>query len=224
MKFKKPCHFNDQPDLLTLIHEYSVNCDINSSKLTALLNELEIIQQQYRFPAVDPDVGKFLSFLVGLTKPKIIFEFGSGYGHSAFWYFENGFLPEKVYLTEKRDDLESVFQKINWPKKWKQRMEYHQGDAFDKFKSIKNQSVDLLLLDGQKAQYLDFLNNALEEKLSDSGAIVIDNAFWRGEFLDSNSKKNRSNQAIAELHDFIGKSGLNKSFLPVSDGLILLTR
>ena len=187
-------------------------------------NQLNNYKIQLNFPAVHNDVGSFISFLTTLYKPKIIFEMGSGYGQSAFWYLlKSSESIKEIILTEKRTDLEEVFYTLPWPKHWTQKMKYHQGDAFDRLKECGE--IHMALIDGVKGDYLRFLKE-LYPKLCSGGIVLIDNSYWRGSFLDDEIvKKKSSAKKIRELHEYIKHSNdWSASFIPFKDGLTILTK
>jgi len=186
-----------------------------------LYNQLKTLEKDLNFPAVHDDIGSTLNFLFQLFSPRNIFEFGSGYGQSAFWYFLNNPSIEKIILTEKRDDLVEKFHALPWPSQWKEKMEYHQEDAFETIKRLD--SVDFVLIDGVKANYKDFLQEC-ESKITANGLVAIDNSFWRGSFMyDEMVEKKKSARKIKELHDYISASEFwTAIFLPFTDGLTLL--
>lgn len=191
-----------------------------------LLELLEKHEAELNFPAVKKDVGSLLNFLTSLLSPKNIFEFGSGYGHSAFWYLQaNSPGLESIHLTEKRDDLEDVFHKLPWPKSWREKLFYHQGDAFETLESFQpDLKFDLVLVDGVKAQYQQFLID-IHSRLNTHATIVVDNCFWKGRFLDEKELHKKSPKAIKELHEWLKKQSYYRvSFLPISDGIFLLRK
>ncbi|MBC76874.1 MAG: hypothetical protein CME64_12745 [Halobacteriovoraceae bacterium] len=192
---------------------------------SSLLRELNHCEKSLNFPAIKNDVGQLLAFFFSVQRPKRVFEMGSGYGHSAFWYFlgANETL-EEVILTEKRTDLESVFNQLPWPVNWKNRMSYIQGDAFNALDEL-NRPADFFLVDGVKADYLRFIKLALP-KLSSDGLIAIDNSYWRGSFLNASVRaKKKSAQSIHELHTWIGnQKNLKSIFVPFLDGLTLIKK
>jgi predicted O-methyltransferase YrrM len=106
---------------------------------------------------------------------------------------------------------------------WKNKIVYHQADAFDVFKSIDK--VDFVLIDGVKADYLEFLKEC-ESKLSDSGMVLIDNSYWRGSFLDPEvSEKKQTAKNIKALHQYIKDSSKWEAvFVPFEDGVTLLRK
>lgn len=193
-----------------------------SSDEERLYIELLELKKKYRFPAVENNVGSLLSFLTSLVRPKIIFEMGSGYGQSAFWYLvSKSETLDKIYLTERRDDLAAEFEKLSWPKNFKQKLNYFQGDAYEKIKEISN--IDLLLIDGQKSDYKKFLSDHYE-KLNPGCLVIIDNSYWRGSFLDQEQReKYNSAQSIFDLHEYIKFSDkFEKIFIPFKDGVTVL--
>jgi predicted O-methyltransferase YrrM len=152
--------------------------------------------------------------------PKIIFEFGSGYGHSAFWFLKGSPNIEQVVLTEKRTDLLIEFEALNWPANWKEKLKYYQEDAFGVLESYEKK-IDMALIDGTKSDYLEFLLK-LKPKLTKNALIIIDNSFWRGSFLDESCEQH-SAVGIRKFHQYLKESNdLNAYFIPFVDGITLV--
>ena len=102
-------------------------------------------------------------------------------------------------------------------------LHYYNADAFEVLESVNR--VDLALIDGVKANYLDFLK-AVYPKMKEGSIVLIDNSFWRGSFLDSESLlKKESARKIAQLHDYIKNSrDWSAIFIPYLDGLSILRK
>ena len=193
--------------------------------LQFLLERLQFQEKSLNFPAINNDVGELLAFFLSGQAPKKIFFFFSGYGHRAFWYFVGAQSSlEEVVLTEKRSDLQTVFDDLPWPVNWKNRMTYVQGDAFEEL-DRRNDKFDLFLVDGVKADYLKFIKAALP-KLSSNGIIAIDNSYWRGSFLNKDIReKKKSATSVFEMHEWIKQQrNLKAIFVPFLDGLTLIRR
>jgi predicted O-methyltransferase YrrM len=189
-----------------------------------LKRELEALRGKYNFPAVTSDVGSFLQFLSSIKSPQNIFEMGSGYGHSAFWYLLGSAESiEKIYLTEKRTDLIKEFNDLSWPANWRDKLDYYQGDAFKQFDEL-DCKFDLILIDGVKAHYLSFLEKCLA-KLNPGGVVIVDNSYWRGSFLDKDVRiKKQTAQSIFDLHEWIkSNDNIVASFIPFVDGISLIS-
>jgi predicted O-methyltransferase YrrM len=195
-----------------------------SSIEVLLIDELNELKTKYNFPSIHNNIGSYIKFSINDWKPKNIFEMGSGYGHSAFWYLSSNCSSiENIFLTEKRSDLWESFENLSWPKEWKSKLDYYQGDAFDRLSQIA--SIDLCLIDGVKSDYLKFLTK-VSSKMTTGGIVLIDNSYWRGSFLDPEIVlKKKSAQNIKELHDYIGASHeWDALFLPFLDGLSVLRK
>ena len=194
-----------------------------NSEEELLFKELNTRKKELNFPAIENNIGQFISFMCSFWTPKTIFEMGSGYGHSAFWFLRKSCHLQKIILTEKRNDLESVFHNLPWPQEWKNKMDYFQGDAFEKIRDIDQ--VDLCLIDGVKADYLKFLKT-IESKIKDEGVVLIDNSYCRGSFLDDEiAGKKESAKKIRELHQFLKDTNEWEAiFVPYVDGLCILKR
>ena len=193
-----------------------------------LFQKLVELQKKYSFPSVNNDIGNFLQFYTLVSQPKVIFEMGSGYGHSAFWFLLGDYLGskslEKIHLTEYRKDLEPEFKTLSWPTEWQEKLNYFQGNAFDLIEDLS--FVDLALIDGGKSDYLKFLKT-LEPKMKSGSTVIIDNSYWRGSFLDPELKEeHESAKKISQLHDYIAQATdvWNSLFIPYSDGLSLLRK
>lgn len=214
----------DYPLSFDQLNSFSKNLPYKSNldaDLSVLFSELKKYEKKLNFPAIRDDIGQMINFFFKFHRPKIIFEFGSGYGQSCFWYFVNNNFIQQVTLTEKRTDLEDVYNSLPWNKSWKEKITYVQGDAFEVFR--KQQNLDFVLIDGVKADYLDFLK-ACESRMSDNGVVLIDNSYWRGSFLDPDIvEKKYTAKQIKKLHDYIDASkSWDAIFIPYEDGVTML--
>ncbi len=210
---------------------FSENYPLNflSDSEVEFLNNLNSLKENLNFPAIRDDIGSFFNFLVKNHEVKNIFEFGSGYGHSAFWYFVDSYLPSKVFLTEKRTDLKEDFISLPWKQEQRDIIEYYQGDAFEKLKMLLESDIkiDFFLIDGQKSSYLEFLK-ASYELISDTGMVLIDNAFWKGSVIKDQLVSKTSERSIRELDTYLKSREVSTSFnvqyFPFRDGLVLLKK
>ena len=66
-----------------------------------VLIEMEILAQKNNFPIVGRLVGVFLETMAKMINAQRVFEFGSGYGYSAYWF------AKKEY--RKRNDSGAVY-------------------------------------------------------------------------------------------------------------------
>lgn len=189
-----------------------------------LFEVLDLKKTELEFPAINNDVGNFIQFMMPFWSPETVFEMGSGYGHSAFWFLlgDSNSIKE-IFLTEKHKTLIPVFNSIDWPKDWLEKIKYKNEDAFSVLETIEK--VDLALIDGVKADYLRCLEQ-LESKTDVGAVVLIDNSYWRGSFLDDEvvSEKDTAKK-IKELHLYLRNNKKWASvFIPFIDGVTLLRR
>ncbi|AFZ71718.1 O-methyltransferase [Natronobacterium gregoryi] len=142
------------------------------------LSEMDEYAREHGFPHVGPEVGGVLRLLARLTDARRIFEFGSGYGYSAYWFAEA--LPEdgEIVLTEvDEDELEMArgymaqggYDDLAW---------YELGDALETIGRYDG-PFDVVLIDHQKHRYVEAFE-AIREKVPVGGVVVADNAIAAG--------------------------------------------
>ncbi|MBF0360234.1 MAG: hypothetical protein HQK49_04445 [Oligoflexia bacterium] len=236
MKYK-PCW-----DLLHRFSENHARMRI-PDQYKKLYDEMRAISDREYFPAIKEDLGRFLQFLSLLKQPKKIFEFGSGYGQSAFWFLlsinniENNI--EAIYLTETKERLWKYYDSLPWPQEWLLKINYYRGDAFKAIEELNVEEIDLLFMDGQKSSYLDFFLRIENRMSTDFPIVVVDNIFWKGNILNdlSNQQSNQqlnqqtdlikkmsypSVNGIEKFYNYINNSNWHSIFFPYYDGVLLL--
>ncbi len=208
------------------LHQFSLNraiLNFNTDE-KVLWADLVHFSRELNFPSLQADAGAFINWMIPFLGKKLnIFEFGSGFGHSAFWYFacNKSSSIDQVHLTERREDLRAYFEKLNWPDQWKRKMLYHQGDGLV-YLQQQSQKFDMALIDGQKSSYQQCLQ-ILSEQMKPAGLVFIDNMFWKGQILEQSVA--RSTQALIDLHEWLlTQQDFEVLFLPVADGVSVLRK
>ncbi|MFB6297898.1 MAG: O-methyltransferase [Salinirussus sp.] len=116
-------------------------------------------------------VGGFLRLLTRLAGADRVFEFGSGYGYSAYWFALGG---AEVVLTdvdgERLDAAREFFERGGL----RDRATFERGDAHEVFAATDG-PFDAVLLDHDKARYAEAFDE-VREKLAAGGLVVVDNA------------------------------------------------
>lgn len=126
------------------------------------------------FPHVGPEVGSFLRFLARVSGAERVFEFGSGYGYSAYWFAAA--LPDdgEIVLTEVDEDELELAREYMAAGGYDELARYELGDAMATIDRYDG-PFDVVLIDHQKARYADAFE-AVRSKIPVGGVVVADNA------------------------------------------------
>lgn len=125
-----------------------------------VLREMEAEAINLDFPIVGPLVGKLLYQLAKMVNARRIFEMGSGYGYSAFWW-ASAMNDGEVYLTEasesNRQKGETYLKRAGLLKHTK----YYVGNALDIIDEVSGE-FDVVFIDAEKGQYPAALEKAVK--------------------------------------------------------------
>ena len=148
-----------------------------------------------------------------------IFEIGSGFGYSAFWFARVLETGSTVTLTD--FDRENLDRARAWLGKagLLDRCRFEPaGDGLEALARAES-GIDLVFLDGEKAEYPKALAIALP-KLRAGGLVLADNVLWGGAVA-----RGESDAATAGLREYtrviFGSEGLVSTIVPIRDGLAI---
>lgn len=165
-------------------------------------------------------VGRLLSLLIKISGARRVLEVGTFTGYSALTMAEalpdDGELFTCEYNKRYEDIARSFFEKSESGSKITLLM----GKALETIPTISG-SFDFVFLDADKINYPRYYEIILP-RLEQGGIIVVDNVFWGGEVLDSESEKGR---AIDKLNTMIqDDTTVEQVMLPVRDGITILRK
>ena len=147
-----------------------------------------------RFWSVPKTSGNFLNYMVYASKAKVILELGCSAGYSAIYmasaaketgakFFTTEIFPPKIELAKKHFE-EAGLDNIT----------ILEGDIIETIKNWKNEKIDMVFMDAEKVQYINYYKN-LWEHLSQGAIIIADNFTDQAEalkpFLDFVEKDER---------------------------------
>lgn len=216
------------PNKFTIVHpaieEYIF--DLHRSQDEAVLLEMEARARERGFPIVGRLVGAFLEVMAKSIGAKRIFEFGSGFGYSAYW-FSRAVGPERTVICTDGDAnnkklaldyLERVGRK--------DRIAFHVGWAQDSFKKTTG-DFDIIYNDVDKDAYPEVWQLA-KDRLRPGGLYICDNVLWGGRVtLDrvTNDVVDGWTEAIKEHNRLVaGDKNFDFFINPTRDGLIVARR
>jgi len=180
------------------------------------LVEMEAFARERNFPIIGPQVGRLLHQYSRLTGAKRIFEFGSGFGYSAFWFALA--LPDdgRIICTEAAQNNVDMGEDYLKAAGLHQKVEFRTGDALKIFSQTTG-PFDIILNDVDKEDYPRVLAMAVP-KLRTGGLLISDNTLWKGKVADE--KPEVTTRAILEYNRLaFAHAGLWSIILPVRDGI-----
>ena len=139
----------------------------------AVLEEMDERAAETGFPTVGPAVGGWLQQFAGLVDAERVFEFGSGFGYSAYWFARGLPADGEVVLTEvdedELDDAREYLERGGYA----DRARFELGDAIETVDDY-GAPVDVVLIDNEKDRYVEAFE-AVREKVPVGGVVLADN-------------------------------------------------
>ncbi|HET6369824.1 MAG TPA: O-methyltransferase [Nitrospiria bacterium] len=180
------------------------------------LEEMEHLGRRLRFPIVGPLVGRLLCQVATLSGARRVFEMGSGFGYSAYWFSKGMSKEGEIFCTDgDRERLQRAeeFFKQGQPAR---RVRFLEGDAIELIDQIEG-TFDIIFIDIDKARYPQAFHKAMP-RLKSGGLLIADNVLWFGSVITP-----------SEDPDTLGIQGYNRlvfespelfsTLLPLRDGV-----
>ena len=140
----------------------------------AVLEAMECRAEATDFPTVGPAVGGWLRALADLVDAERVFEFGSGFGYSAYWFLGGMAEDGEIVLTEiDAEELDAAREYLERGG-YADRARFEAGDAVEIVEGYEG-PFDVALLDNEKHRYVEAFE-AVRPKLPVGGLVVADNA------------------------------------------------
>ena len=145
----------------------------------AVLREIEEMGKKSFIPSIGPVKGKILAEIVRKHKPRKILEVGALYGYSSILIAKNSPAKAEITTVEKNPEHARITEQNIERAKLEDQIKVIRGDAMEILRKLPG-PFDLVFLDAEKTQYLDYLK-AVEDKLHQGSVVVADNV---GVFAD----------------------------------------
>lgn len=167
--------------------------------------------------------GKFLEMVSFMINPKFILEIGTFTGYSAL-ALAKGLQPDgKLITLEVNEEMESVIRKNLSKSPASTQIELMIGDALEIIPTL-DLSFDLIFIDADKEQYLDYYQMAFE-KLKPGGFILIDNVLWSGKVIKPSAATEKETAGIVALNKTIAEDPrVEQVMLSIRDGVLLVRK
>ena len=138
-----------------------------------VMREIEEMGKKSFIPSIGPVKGKILAEIVKEEKPRKILEVGSLYGYSAILIAKNSPAKAEITTVEKNPEHARITEQNVERAKLEDQIKVIKGDAMEILRTLPG-PFDLVFLDAEKTQYLDYLK-AVEDKLHQGSVVVADN-------------------------------------------------
>jgi predicted O-methyltransferase YrrM len=181
-----------------------------------ILREMEKEGEKRRFPIVGPQVGRLLCQLARLTKATRIFEMGSGYGYSAYWFLKGMPPGGRIILTD--DSQENLDRARDYLKKagFLDRAILEHGDALEVIEQYPG-PFDIIFNDIDKERYPEAFKKALP-RIRSGGLLIADNVLWFGRVLTDSREPDV--EGIRTYNRLATQTkGLFTTIIPIRDGV-----
>jgi predicted O-methyltransferase YrrM len=138
-----------------------------------VMREIEEMGKKSFIPSIGPVKGKILAEIVKKHKPRKTLEVGALYGYSAILICKNSPVNAEITSVEKNPEHVRMTEQNVERAKLEDQIKVIQGDAMEILPTLPG-PFDLVFLDAEKTQYLDYLK-AVENKLHQGSVVVADN-------------------------------------------------
>jgi len=170
-----------------------------------------------------PVVGRLLEMLVFALRPRSVLEIGTYAGYSAL-AMAPALAPDGVIVTCEISELHAQFARRHIDASpYADRIEIRVGPALATVEALDG-PFDFVFIDADKTGYGDYYEAVLE-KLSAHGMIVVDNTLRGGRVLDGSEAPDEGTRAISALNDALASDErVVCVMLTVRDGVTLIRR
>lgn len=143
-----------------------------------ILANMEALAKENNFPIVNRLVGVFLETQAKMINAKRVFEFGSGYGYSAYWFARAvGAEGEIICSDSDSQNKAKAEQYLTSVSLW-DRVNFHVGYAQEVFDQTSG-LFDICYNDVDKGDYPAIWRMA-KDRIRPGGLYIADNVLWHG--------------------------------------------
>ncbi|GGK76745.1 O-methyltransferase [Haloarcula sebkhae] len=197
-----------------------------------VIGEMDAKADREGFPTVDPAVGGWLRLVTRMVDADRVFEFGSGFGYSAYWMAPAVSAGGQIVLTEVDADELAEAREFLDRGGFADRAVFEHGDAIETVENYDG-PFDVVLIDNEKHRYTEAFE-AVRDKVPVGGAVVADNMIEAGplEFADvralladEDTDANETSRGIAAYLERVGDDpAFETGLLPLGEGVAVSVR
>jgi caffeoyl-CoA O-methyltransferase len=188
-----------------------------------VLLEMEALAEEKSFPIIGRLCGRTLEVLARSIGAKRVFELGSGFGFSAYWFSRATGPDGEIHLTDMDPENEKLALDFLGRAKLAEPIEYHVSDALEAFNATDGE-FDIVYCDIDKHGYPDAWR-AGRERVKVGGYYICDNMLWSGRVAAPSDEQDEWTKAIHETNSLIATDpSFRSTIIPTRDGVVAALR
>jgi caffeoyl-CoA O-methyltransferase len=183
-----------------------------------VLKEMEKLGEERDFPIIGPIVGRLLYQFAIMIRARRVFEMGSGFGYSAYWFAKATGDDGEVVFTELSRKNAQLAQDFFRRGGIDGIVQIHVGNALEIIEETEGE-FDIIFNDIDKEYYPLVVDKAYN-KLRRGGLFITDNVLWFGRVLIDDSSP--STKGIKEFTRLLfSEKRFLTTIIPIRDGVSL---
>jgi caffeoyl-CoA O-methyltransferase len=191
-----------------------------------VLLEMEDLARQERFPIIGRLCGQVLELMARAIGARRIFELGSGYGYSAYWFSRATGSGGEIHLTDLDPENERKALDYLGRAGLSGPIRFHVTDAFAALDKTEGE-FDIVYCDIDKDGYPEAWLRG-RQRVRVGGLYICDNMLWSGRVtdeVDTPDVREGYTQAIHQTNQAIaGDPDFRSTIVPTRDGVVIALR
>jgi len=201
--------------------------DLASSDDEPILLEMEQLAERDGFPIVGRLCGRTIELLARAIGARRIFELGSGFGYSAFWFARAAGSSGEIHLTDLDPENERKALDFLGRAEVGASVTFHVASALDAFADVSG-DFDIVYCDIDKDGYPGAWE-AARDRVRVGGMFICDNMLWSGRVTGSPGAPEDVRDGWTEAIDRTNRAieadaRYRQVIVPLRDGLIVALR
>ncbi len=187
------------------------------------LLEMEALAEEKSFPIIGRLCGRALEVLARSIGAKRVFELGSGFGYSAYWFSHATGPDGEIHLTDTDPNNEKLALDFLRRAGLADPITYHVDDALNALEQTAGE-FDVVYCDIDKHGYPDAWRLGCE-RVRIGGYYICDNMLWSGRVAEPRDQHDEWTRAIDETNRAIAADERFRStIIPTRDGVVAALR
>ena len=158
-----------------------------------------------------------------MIRPEYILEIGTYTGYSAICLAQGLTEKGELHTIEINDELADFARKYFKKANLLDKIKLHIGDAL-KIASNLKVKFDLVYIDGDKKQYLDYYRTVFD-LVNPGSYIIADNVLWGGKVVGDPELNDESTKGIIAFNEYVHQdTRVENVIIPIRDGLTVIRK